>query len=97
MTELSVAPDQLAALAARLRAGAGELETVRAQLAAAVAPLLDAWTGPAQAEFEDRYATWCRAASALEDGLLELAGLAGGAAEAYATTERTVTGTFRPR
>jgi WXG100 family type VII secretion target len=95
--EVSVAPDQLAALAARLRAGAAEVEELRAQLGAACAPLVAAWAGPAQAEFDARLSAWQRDAAALEEGLVELAALAARAADAYAATEQAVTGTFRPR
>lgn len=95
MTELSVAPEQLAAAAARLRAGASEVEELRAQLATALAPLVEAWSGPAQAEFDARLAAWQRDAAALEEGLVELAALAARAADAYAATEQAVSGTFR--
>ena len=95
MTELSVAPEQLVALATRLRAGGAEVEALRAQLAAAAGPLLDAWSGPAAAEFTARYGAWQRDATGLEDGLVELAALAAQAADAYATTERAISGTFR--
>lgn len=97
MADLRVAPEQLEAAAARLRAGAGEVEGLLAQLTGALGPLLEGWTGAAQAEFDARFAAWRRDAAALGEGLVELAELAGRAAEAYASTERSITGTLRPR
>lgn len=95
MSDLSVAPEQLEAIAARLRAGTGEVEALLAQLSGAIGPLLEGWTGAAQVEFEDLWASWRRDAAALQDGLAELAQLASRAADAYAATESSITGAFR--
>ena len=97
MSDLSVAPEQLEAIAARLRAGAGEVEALLGQLSGAVGPLLEGWTGAAQAEFDGLWVAWRRDAAALQDGLAELAQLAARAADAYAATESSITGTFRRR
>ena len=97
VADLTVAPEQLEAVAARLRAGAAEMEAFVAQLSGAVSPLLDTWTGAAQGRFDALWSAWRRDAAGLQETLVELAQLAARAADAYAATETSITGAFRPR
>lgn len=93
--DLRVAPEELQAVAAQLSSGASEVEALLAHLTSAVAPLLSGWTGSAQVQFDDLWSQWERDATTMREALISLSELAARAAQAYASTESAITGTFR--
>jgi WXG100 family type VII secretion target len=81
---ISVTPEQLQQISARLTSGAGEVESILTQLAGYMAPLQGHWVGQAQAQFE-----------ALHEALAGIARLTQQAGMAYETNEHNIASTFR--
>jgi WXG100 family type VII secretion target len=91
---IRVTPDQLSAVATRLRGGADGIDGTLAQLAADVAPLGSDWAGVAQARFSQLWLQWQTSSRQLQQALSDIATLMQGAAADYAANEQAVASRF---
>jgi 6 kDa early secretory antigenic target len=91
---IRVTPDQLSAVAGRLRGGAQGIETTLGQLASTVAPLGTDWAGVAQVRFQQLWEQWQVASRQLQQALSDIAVLMQGAAADYEANERAVAARF---
>jgi WXG100 family type VII secretion target len=91
---IKVSPDQLSAVAARLRGGADGIDATLGRLAADVAPLGGDWAGVAQARFAQLWEQWQTSSRQLQQALSDIAVLMQGASADYAANERSVAARF---
>jgi 6 kDa early secretory antigenic target len=82
-----VTPEQLDALAARLVAGAGEIDEIDSALRAAVAPVRGEWEGEASARFDALWEQWAASARMLQEALDGVSRLLASSASNYSTTD----------
>jgi WXG100 family type VII secretion target len=92
---ISVTPDQLHQISSQLTSGAGDVESILAQLAGYVSPLQGDWVGQAQARFEGLWNEWQTSARNLHEALTGIAQLTQQAATAYETNETNIAASFR--
>jgi WXG100 family type VII secretion target len=92
--DISVSPEQLLTISARLEAGASEVDSVLSQLAALAAPLQTDWVGAGQVQFQELWAQWQHDAKGLLEALSGIAEIAARAATAYEATEQQIISTF---
>ena len=94
MPNILVTPEQLQSISGQLNAGAANIESTLAQLAAQVAPLQGEWRGIAQAQFQTLWTEWQRSASGIQHALHGMAQLTGAAGANYADTEQAIATSF---
>lgn len=92
---ISVTPQQLQQISARLTSGAGEVESILTQLAGYVAPLQGDWVGEAQDRFETLWTEWQNGARGIHEALTGIAQLTRQAGTAYEANEQNIAATFR--
>jgi WXG100 family type VII secretion target len=92
---ISVTPDQLREISGQLTSGAGDVESILAQLAGAVSPLQGDWVGQAQGRFEALWQEWQTSAKALHEALTGIAQLTQQAGAAYEANEQSIAASFR--
>lgn len=95
MAAITVTPEQLQTISGQLTSGAGEVESILAQLAGYVSPLQGDWVGQAQAQFEALWNEWQTSARGLHESLTGIATLTQQAATAYETNEQDIAASFR--
>lgn len=91
---IRVTPEQLAAVAGQLNAGAGSIEGTLAQLAGNVAPLGTDWAGVAQARFIALWEQWQTSSRQLHQALVEIGQLMNQAGTAFETNDQQVAASF---
>ena len=91
---IRVTPEQLHAIAGQLNAGAGNIESINAQLQSQVAPLGSDWAGMAQARFQELWAEWQRSSRGIQEALNGISQLMQRAGTSYADNESSVAGSF---
>jgi WXG100 family type VII secretion target len=94
MPNILVTPEQLQSISSQLNAGAANIESTLAQLAAQVAPLQAEWRGIAQAQFETLWAEWQRSAAGIQHALHGISQLTAAAGANYADTEQAIASSF---
>jgi WXG100 family type VII secretion target len=95
MAAISVTPEQLQEISGQLTSGAGEVDSILAQLASYVSPLQGDWVGQAQQQFEALWTEWQNSARGLHEALTGIAMLTRQAGSAYETNEQGIAATFR--
>jgi WXG100 family type VII secretion target len=91
---IKVTPEQLQQVASQLTAGASNIESILAQLQAAVAPLGIEWAGVAQAQYMQHWEQLRQGAAQVHQGLMGNAQITRQAAVAYAETEQGIAASF---
>jgi WXG100 family type VII secretion target len=91
---IRVSPQQLAAVAAQLTAGASDVDATLARLVGAVAPLGSDWAGVAQGRFQLLWDQWQRDARGLHQALTGMSQLMARASAGYDETEQAIAASF---
>lgn len=94
MSEITVTPDQITAVAGQVASGANEIETQRAALLSQIQGLGDTWQGAAASALQALYQQWDADIRALQNTLTEIGQTMRTAADAYQTTESGITRSF---
>jgi WXG100 family type VII secretion target len=96
MAGLTVAPEQLTALAGQVSKSAGEIQGMHQGLKTNLSPLMGMdWKGAASAQFTQLYNQFDKSAQSLNEALVGIGRLIDGAGRAYADAEHQIAGTFR--
>jgi WXG100 family type VII secretion target len=74
--------------------GISDLDTKLADLHRQAQPLVQTWTGDAQAAYNERHTTWTKAATELKEILASIQRALHQSLEEYQTTESTITKSF---
>ena len=94
MSQIRVTPEQLAAVASQLNAGAGSIEGTLSQLTGNVAPLGDDWAGVAQARFLQLWQQWQTSSKQLHQALVEIGALMQRASVGFESSDLDIARTF---
>lgn len=92
-----VTPEQLQDISGQLNVGAGEIESINAQLQSRVAPLGTDWAGVAQARFQELWTEWQVSSRGIQHALEGISQLTAQASVSYADAEQAIAGTFGSR
>jgi WXG100 family type VII secretion target len=96
MAGLTVAPEQLNALAGQVSKSAGEIQGMHQGLKTNLSPLMGMdWKGSASAQFTQLYNQFDKSAQSLNEALVGIGKLLDAAGHAYADAEQQIAGTFR--
>jgi WXG100 family type VII secretion target len=94
MSDFTVSPEAIRAVAGQVSAGASEIDAQRATLLGQIQGLGDSWQGSASAALQALYAEWDNNVRALHETLEQIGTTMQGAAGNYEQTETAVRGSF---
>src|SRR5918995_2241469 len=94
MPNIAVTPEQLQSTAAKLNAGAANIESTLSQLASQVAPLQSEWQGVAQAPLQELWPEWQRSGRGIQEALHGISQLTQQAGANYESTEQGIAASF---